>query len=69
MLGTLAWGFFATSASMSTGAIVDSGSLMKSVAFPRVPESGLRLGSRFCAGRHGTAALKTEKKRLPMPSA
>ena len=35
MLGTLAWGFFASSASMSTGAIVDGGSLMKSVAFPR----------------------------------
>ena len=35
MLGTLAWGFFASSASMSTGAIVDGGSLMKSVTFPR----------------------------------
>jgi ABC-2 type transport system permease protein len=35
MLGTLAWTFFANSASMSTGAIVDGGSLMKSVTFPR----------------------------------
>jgi lipopolysaccharide transport system permease protein len=35
LLGTLAWSFFATSANMSTGAIIDSGSLMKSVAFPR----------------------------------
>jgi ABC-2 type transport system permease protein len=35
MLGTLAWTFFASSASMSTGAIIDSGSLMKSVTFPR----------------------------------
>jgi lipopolysaccharide transport system permease protein len=35
MLGTLAWSFFAGAASMSTGAIVDSGSLMKSVTFPR----------------------------------
>lgn len=35
MLGTLAWSFFASSATMSTGAIVDGGSLMKSVTFPR----------------------------------
>jgi ABC-2 type transport system permease protein len=35
MLGLLAWTFFATSASMSTGAIVDSGGLVKSVWFPR----------------------------------
>jgi lipopolysaccharide transport system permease protein len=35
LLGLLAWNFFAQSATMSTGAIIDSGSLMKSVAFPR----------------------------------
>ena len=35
MLGTLAWTFFAGAATMSTGAIIDSGSLMKSVVFPR----------------------------------
>lgn len=35
MLGLLAWTFFATSASMSTGAIVDNGGLLKSVRFPR----------------------------------
>lgn len=35
MLGTLAWTFFANSASMSTGAVVDSGGLMKGVTFPR----------------------------------
>jgi homopolymeric O-antigen transport system permease protein len=35
MLGLLAWTFFATSASMSTGAIVDNGGLVKSVWFPR----------------------------------
>jgi ABC-2 type transport system permease protein len=35
MLGTLAWSFFSSSASMSTGAVVDSGGLMKSVTFPR----------------------------------
>jgi lipopolysaccharide transport system permease protein len=35
MLGLLAWTFFATSASMSTGAIVDNGGLVKSVSFPR----------------------------------
>lgn len=34
-LGLLAWTFFATSASMSTGSIVDSGGLVKSVYFPR----------------------------------
>jgi ABC-type polysaccharide/polyol phosphate export permease len=33
--GILAWGYFAASASMSTGAIIDSGSLVKSVYFPR----------------------------------
>ncbi len=36
MLGILAWSFFATSASMSTGSIVDSGALVKSVSFPRI---------------------------------
>jgi ABC-2 type transport system permease protein len=35
MLGTLAWSFFSSSASMSTGAVVESGGLMKSVTFPR----------------------------------
>ena len=35
LLGLLAWNFFANSASMSTGAIVDGGSLIKSVVFPR----------------------------------
>ena len=35
MLGLLAWTFFASSASMSTGAIVDNGGLVKSVLFPR----------------------------------
>lgn len=35
LLGLLSWNFFAQAASMSTGAIIDSGSLMKSVAFPR----------------------------------
>ena len=35
MLGQLAWSFFASSASMSTGAIVDKASLLKSVLFPR----------------------------------
>jgi homopolymeric O-antigen transport system permease protein len=35
MLGLLAWTYFASSASMSTGAIVDSGGLVKSVWFPR----------------------------------
>ena len=35
MLGQLAWTFFASSASMSTGAIVDNGGLLKSVFFPR----------------------------------
>ena len=34
-LGLLAWTFFATSASMSTGSIIDSGGLVKSVYFPR----------------------------------
>jgi lipopolysaccharide transport system permease protein len=34
-LGILPWGFFVSSANMSTGAIIDNGSLMKSVAFPR----------------------------------
>ncbi len=36
MLGILAWTFFANSATMSTGSIVDGGGLVKSVAFPRV---------------------------------
>lgn len=35
LLGILPWGFFVGSANMATGAIIDSGSLMKSVAFPR----------------------------------
>lgn len=34
LLGILPWGFFVGSANMSTGAIIDSGSLMKSVRFP-----------------------------------
>jgi lipopolysaccharide transport system permease protein len=35
MLGLLAWTFFANSAIMATGAIVDSGGLLKSIYFPR----------------------------------
>jgi ABC-2 type transport system permease protein len=35
MLGVLAWTFFANSATMSTGAIVDNAGLLKSVFFPR----------------------------------
>jgi ABC-2 type transport system permease protein len=35
MLGQLAWVFFASSAAMSTGAIVDNSGLLKSVLFPR----------------------------------
>ncbi len=35
LLGVLAWTFFANSAIMSTGAIVESGSLVKAVRFPR----------------------------------
>jgi lipopolysaccharide transport system permease protein len=35
MLGLLAWTFFASSAAMSTGAIVDNSGLVKSVSFPR----------------------------------
>jgi len=35
MLGQLAWTFFANSAAMSTGAIVDNSGLLKSVIFPR----------------------------------
>ena len=35
MLGLLAWTFFASSAAMSTGSIVDNGGLLKSVRFPR----------------------------------
>jgi ABC-2 type transport system permease protein len=35
LLGILAWTFFASSASMATGAIIDSGNLMKGVQFPR----------------------------------
>jgi homopolymeric O-antigen transport system permease protein len=35
MLGQLSWSFFASSASMSTGSIVDNGGLLKSVLFPR----------------------------------
>ena len=33
--GLLAWGYFAGAAVMSTGAVIDSGSLVKSVYFPR----------------------------------
>ena len=36
LLGVLAWTFFANSAMMSTGAIVDAGSLVKAVRFPRM---------------------------------
>ena len=36
LLGLLAWNFFVTSASMSTGSIVDSGSFVKGVYFPRL---------------------------------
>ncbi len=35
MLGQLAWTFFASSAAMSTGAIIDNAGLLKSVLFPR----------------------------------
>jgi ABC-2 type transport system permease protein len=35
MLGQLSWTFFASSATMSTGAIVDNAGLLKSVLFPR----------------------------------
>ena len=35
LLGVLAWGFFANSATMSTGAIVEGGNLIKAVRFPR----------------------------------
>jgi ABC-2 type transport system permease protein len=35
MLGLLSWTFFANSAAMSTGAIVDNAGLLKSVIFPR----------------------------------
>src|SRR5207244_2316236 len=35
MLGVLSWTFFANSAAMATGAIVDNASLLKSVTFPR----------------------------------
>jgi ABC-2 type transport system permease protein len=35
MLGQLSWSFFASSATMSTGSIVDNGGLLKSVFFPR----------------------------------
>ena len=35
LLGLLSWNFFASSATMSTGSIIDAGSMMKSVAFPR----------------------------------
>lgn len=36
LIGILAWTFFSASASMSTGAIVDSGSLVRSIYFPRL---------------------------------
>jgi ABC-type polysaccharide/polyol phosphate export permease len=35
LLGLLNWGFFANSAMMSTGSIIDAAGLIKSVAFPR----------------------------------
>lgn len=35
LLGLLPWTFFVGATNMATGAIIDSGSLMKSVAFPR----------------------------------
>jgi lipopolysaccharide transport system permease protein len=35
LLGLLSWSFFANSALMATGAIVDAGGLMRSVGFPR----------------------------------
>jgi ABC-type polysaccharide/polyol phosphate export permease len=35
LLGLMNWGFFSSSAIMSTGAVVDAGGLIKSVAFPR----------------------------------
>jgi homopolymeric O-antigen transport system permease protein len=35
LLGILAWSFFAASASMGAGAIVDNGGLLKTVHFPR----------------------------------
>jgi ABC-type polysaccharide/polyol phosphate export permease len=43
MLGLLAWTFFASSASMSTGAIADNGGLVKSIWFPRaiLPTAGV----------------------------
>lgn len=36
LLGVLAWTFFSQSVSMATGAIVDSGSLVRSIYFPRI---------------------------------
>lgn len=36
LIGILAWTFFAGAASMATGAIVDSGSMVKSIYFPRL---------------------------------
>jgi lipopolysaccharide transport system permease protein len=43
MLGILAWTFFSSSLSMSTGAIADNGGLVKSVFFPRaiLPAAGV----------------------------
>jgi len=35
MLGQLAWTFFASSAAMSTGSVIDNAGLLKSVVFPR----------------------------------
>jgi ABC-type polysaccharide/polyol phosphate export permease len=35
LLGLLTWGFFASSAMMSTGALVDAGGLIRSAGFPR----------------------------------
>jgi ABC-type polysaccharide/polyol phosphate export permease len=43
LLGTTAWGFFASAVSASTGSIADGGSLIKSVVFPRIilPTAGV----------------------------
>lgn len=35
LIGVMAWSFFANSATMSTGAIIEGGSLVKAVRFPR----------------------------------
>jgi ABC-2 type transport system permease protein len=43
LLGTTAWGFFASAVSASTGSIADGGSMIKSVVFPRIilPAAGV----------------------------